>query len=172
MPDSVLNSEDANQVLAYVLDQINEPEVFSQKVQTVFADPNSNTFDTLHLEDGRILEVYSRPQKLEDKMIGRVWAFRDVTAHKKTEETLKEKQHMNNLLLNSMPYPIMLINKARIVMAANKIALDNGVKIGGYCWKNFGKCVWMKRQEGGYLNPFSQQSFKAVAWGWQQCMEL
>ena len=47
MPDAVLDSEDANQVFDYVLDQINEPEVFSQKVQAVVADPNSNTFDTL-----------------------------------------------------------------------------------------------------------------------------
>ena len=164
MPDSVLDSEDANQVLDYVLDQINEPEVISQKVQAVFADPNSNTFDTLHLKDGRILEVYSRPQKLEDKMIGRVWAFRDITAHKKSEETLKEKQHMNNLLLNSMPYPIMLINKARIVMAANKIALDIGVKIGDYCWKNFGKCEHLSdrdqiRAEGDLDDPGIQCTF-------------
>ena len=95
MPDSVLDSEDANQVLDYVLDQINEPEVFSQKVQAVFADPNSNTFDTLHLKDGRILEVYSRPQKLEDKLIGRVWAFRDVT---KTKQAIMERQKAQSRL--------------------------------------------------------------------------
>ncbi|MBA7567550.1 hypothetical protein ES708_09265 [subsurface metagenome] len=32
--------------------------------------------------------------------------------------------------------------------------------------------VWMKKQEAGYLNPFSQQSFRAVGWGWPLCMEL
>ena len=95
MPDSVLDSEDANQVLDYVLDQINEPEVFSQKVQAVFADPNSNTFDTLHLKDGRILGVYSRPQKLEDKMIGRVWAFRDQT---KPKQAIMERQKAQSRL--------------------------------------------------------------------------
>ena len=95
MPDSVLDSEDANQVLDCVLDQINEPEVFSQKVQAVFADHNSNTFDTLHLKDGRVLEVYSRPQKLEDKMIGRVWAFRDVT---KTKQATMESQKAQSRL--------------------------------------------------------------------------
>ena len=95
MPDSVLDSEDANQVLDYVLDQINQPEVFSRKVQAVFADPNSNTFDTLHLKDGRIFEVYSRPQKLEDKMIGRVWAFRDVT---KPKQAIMESQKAQSRL--------------------------------------------------------------------------
>ena len=36
MPDSVLDSEDANQVLDYVLDQINEPEVFFPKSSGCF----------------------------------------------------------------------------------------------------------------------------------------
>ena len=95
MPDFVLDSEDANQVLDYMLDQMNEPEVFSQRVQAVFADPNSNTFDTLHLKDGRIFEVYSRPQKLEEKMIGRVWAFRDVT---KPKQAIRERQKAKSRL--------------------------------------------------------------------------
>ncbi|MCF8131226.1 MAG: PAS domain S-box protein [Deltaproteobacteria bacterium] len=76
---SLLDSGDANQVLDYVLDQLTEPEVFSIKVRTAFVDPGLNTFDKLFLKDGRIFEVYSRPQKLDGHMIGRVWSFRDVT---------------------------------------------------------------------------------------------
>jgi len=64
----------------------------------------------------------------------------ETTERKKTEDKIKIQQKMNELLLNSMPYPIMLINKKRIVKAANKVALDVGVKIGDYCWKEFGRC--------------------------------
>ena len=32
--------------------------------------------------------------------------------------------------------------------------------------------AWMRKQEAEYLNPFSQQNFKAVEWGWLLCMEL
>jgi len=79
MPDSVLDSKDANQALDHVLGQINQPEAFHQKIKSVFADANLKTLDTLHLKDGRVFEAYSRPQKLADNMIGRVWSFRDVT---------------------------------------------------------------------------------------------
>ena len=72
---------------------------------------------------------------------------RNITEKKNAKEALKEKQQMNDLLLNSMPYPIMLINKARVVMAANKIALDIGVSIGDYCWKNFGKCEYLSDKD-------------------------
>ena len=121
MPDSVLDSEDANQVLDYVLDQINEPEVFSQKVQAVFADPNSNTFDTLHLKDGRILEVYSRPQKLEDKLIGRVWAFRDVT---KTKQAIMERQKAQSRLqaLSDASFEAMFFSDQGVCIDQNSAA--------------------------------------------------
>ena len=64
----------------------------------------------------------------------------DITDRKKAVDSIKAEKKMNELLLNSMPYPIMLINKKRIVVAANQIALDVGVIIGDYCWKEFGKC--------------------------------
>ncbi|MBT4576422.1 MAG: PAS domain S-box protein, partial [Candidatus Cloacimonetes bacterium] len=64
----------------------------------------------------------------------------DITEQKEILLKIQEEQKKNESLLNSIPYPIMLINKKRIVLAANKIALDVGVIVGDYCWKEFGKC--------------------------------
>ena len=30
--------------------------------------------------------------------------------------------------------------------------------------------AWMRKQEMGYLNPFSQQNFRAAVWAWPLCM--
>ena len=87
MPDAVLDSRDANQALDCALAQLVAPKAFSQSVRTAVTDPDLNTLDTLNLKDGRILEAYSRPQKINGKMVGRVWSFRDITEHKKAEET-------------------------------------------------------------------------------------
>ena len=78
IPYIILDSLDANQVLAYVLGMLNEPDPFLEKVKTVAADSALNTFDIFYLKDGRVLEAYSRPQRLEDTIIGRVWGGRDV----------------------------------------------------------------------------------------------
>lgn len=97
LPDSILASRDAKQALNCVLDQIIAPHMFSQKVQTAFENPHLNTSDTLQLKDGRILEAYSRPQKLAGNMIGRVWSFRNVAGGKRVEGERKKDSREPNL---------------------------------------------------------------------------
>jgi PAS domain S-box-containing protein len=58
---------------------------------------------------------------------------------KKSEEAVRERARMNELLLDSLPYPAMLIERGRIVLAANRIARDQGARVGGYCWFDFGR---------------------------------
>nr|WP_320190684.1 transporter substrate-binding domain-containing protein [uncultured Desulfobacter sp.] len=65
-----------------------DPDSYINAVRELYANPEKEDFTTLVLNDGRILERYSRPQRLEDKVIGRVWSFRDVTERNKTEADL------------------------------------------------------------------------------------
>jgi PAS domain S-box-containing protein len=76
-----------------------------------------------------------------------LYACRDITERRKAEEVIKAKQDLNELLLNAIPHPAMLINTKRIVQAANKRALDIGVKLGDYCWKEFGKCEYLSAED-------------------------
>lgn len=51
----------------------------------------------------------------------------------------QDLQKLNVTLMDIIPYPAMLIQSNRKVMAANKVALEIGVEIGSYCWDTFGK---------------------------------
>jgi len=64
----------------------------------------------------------------------------DITSRKEAEKVLAQRQHEQSLLLNSMPYPIMLINKKRKILALNDAAKKMEIKCNDYCWKEFGKC--------------------------------
>lgn len=50
---------------------------------------------------------------------------------------LRKVARLNELLLDSLPYPAMLIRQDRSVIAANRIAQAFGAQVGSYCWKRF-----------------------------------
>lgn len=93
VPDGILELGDDASVLEFVLKSIKNTDQFISKVQYLFNHPEIDSFDTLEFLDGRIIERYSCPQKLDDKPIGRVWSFRDVTIRKKAEQQLHLMAH-------------------------------------------------------------------------------
>lgn len=64
--------------------------------------------------------------------------------NKVSSKSLKENSEFNETLLSSLPYPAMYIRrKDRIVIAANKLAIELGAKVNEKCWKEFGKSKYI-----------------------------
>lgn len=77
------------QLLYHVLSQLNDPDEWVEKMHYFFDNPNDSTHDEVLLNDGRMLERYSTPAlSPDDECFGRVWSFKDVSAHKKYERQL------------------------------------------------------------------------------------
>src|SRR5258705_816084 len=88
IPDDVLASGDDERALACALEQLCDPDAFIAKVRDLYAHPDIESFDTLAFKDGRAVERFSKPQRVDGVVVGRVWSFRDVTGHKRLEEKL------------------------------------------------------------------------------------
>lgn len=100
--------------------------------------------------DGNIRWVREKADVTFDEEGNGIYAIgftQDITDIKQAVEALKEKTALNEQLLNSIPHPAMLINTKRIVQAANKIVFDSGVKVGDYCWKEFGNCEYLSDED-------------------------
>ncbi|WP_354173359.1 EAL domain-containing protein [Arthrobacter sp. UYEF36] len=79
VPRELLATQDDEAVMGFVLDQLVDPAQFVEKITALYADPDAESHDVLDFRDGRTFERYSRPQKVADRVVGRVWSFRDVT---------------------------------------------------------------------------------------------
>ena len=91
--DSAIGLED-NELLSTVVSQLQNPTEFMAKVEALYSDPKATSFDVLQFKDGRIYERYSRPQCLENRVVGRVWSFRDVTEARRLEDDLRQSQKL------------------------------------------------------------------------------
>jgi diguanylate cyclase (GGDEF)-like protein/PAS domain S-box-containing protein len=88
LPQSVLESRDDAAAIAFVLEQLCDPEAFVAKVQELYDAPGSESHDTLEFKDGRVFERDSLPQRIDGEVVGRVWSFRDVSEHRRLQNEL------------------------------------------------------------------------------------
>jgi PAS domain-containing protein len=85
IPDKVAESKDDNKLLAFVLDQLIDPQGFLAEVQKLYAHIEEESFGYLKFKDGRVFERFSQPQRVEETIVGRVWSFRNITERMKAE---------------------------------------------------------------------------------------
>jgi diguanylate cyclase (GGDEF)-like protein len=91
IPDEVLESGDDSQAIAFVLDQLADPDDFLRKISQLYDRPDAESYDMLDFKDGRVFERYSKPQRASgDRIYGRVWSFRDVTDRERIQARLRQ----------------------------------------------------------------------------------
>src|SRR4051812_16584472 len=72
-------------IIERVSSQLVNPQVFVDGIQERYDEPQSDSFDILNFKDGRVIERYSIPLRVDHRSVGRVWSFRDVTARRRAE---------------------------------------------------------------------------------------
>ncbi len=92
IPESILQMRDDETMLAFVLNQLKEPEQFMNKVQEIYNNDEEVSTDFITFKDGKIFEIYSQSQVFNGKSVGRVWSFRNITEQKKTLKALHQSE--------------------------------------------------------------------------------
>jgi len=140
IPESVLKSREDASALQYVRAQIKNPDGFLDRITDIYSHPERESYDMVEISDGRIFERYSKPQKIGNAVVGRVWSFRDITERKKAEETLVASLTEKEVLLREIHHRVKnnlqlisgLLDMTRMRtpdLATNSILTDMMMKI-------------------------------------------
>ena len=86
LPEELLLQQDDTAIVEFVLSGVTEQESIRRRLHEIVED--KETEDILHLKDGRVFQCKSLPQYLEERIIGRVFGFNDITERIRIEQDL------------------------------------------------------------------------------------
>jgi PAS domain S-box-containing protein len=102
-PADVLERRDHAELVAYAARQVKNPEQFLARAHESRFAPESEVFDTIELKDGRIFERRAIPQRVDNRCVGAVVNWHEVTRRKRAERELRDSQALYHSLVDQMP---------------------------------------------------------------------
>ncbi|STX29764.1 inner membrane protein [Legionella beliardensis] len=113
--------------------QLENPDHFLKRLKYITQHPNLDSFDELNFVNGKRFERYSKPHILENKIIGRVWTFHEITERKKMEKQIIFQATHDNLtglpnraqLTKKLYQEIKYAKRFKLNLAVFFIDLDN-----------------------------------------------
>lgn len=143
IPEEFMVSPNSTRLLTFAIEQLQDPEAFLRRIRELPNQVDGEIYDVLALKDGRIFERYSLPQRTDEKIIGRVWSFRDITERQRTEASLLESERRFRAIFNSSFQFIGLMNPDGTLLEANQTALNfGGLTSADVIARPFWECRW------------------------------
>jgi len=120
IPAKMAAAGDDQMMLKLVLEQVQEPDEFMRRIAELYRDPEQESYDIIRFKDGRVYDRVARPQRLGDKIAGRVWSFRDITENEHAQEATKHEQQLLRTLVDLAPDFIFVKDTESRFLVANE----------------------------------------------------
>ncbi|MBH8554130.1 PAS domain S-box protein [Nostocaceae cyanobacterium CENA357] len=126
IPESLILSKKCPRCKAFFENQLKDSEAFNRLVWEVSSQSDFESYDILELKDGRVFAHYSQPQRIDGKIIGRVWSIWDITEFKQTEKALRLNEARFRTLAETTDASTFLIQGTRLCYINPAVELLTG----------------------------------------------
>ncbi len=111
LPPTLVQAQAAAAVLQFGTDQVADARGFQKRIKYLHQHRTESSREEVGLLDGRTFDCYTAPIIAPDqRYYGRVWNFRDVTAAKQAEQTMRESEHKYRHLFESLSDAAFLVD--------------------------------------------------------------
>ncbi|NMG28732.1 ATP-binding protein [Aromatoleum evansii] len=90
IPDELLRERDDAAILEFIASRVTDGELCRTRLRATVDSADSE--DLYRLADGRVFECRSHPQYMGERIVGRVFAYSDITERTLAEEALRESR--------------------------------------------------------------------------------
>jgi PAS domain S-box-containing protein len=111
IPEHTLDAAREAAALSYISPLVEDIQEFTDRRNELYSHPGRESYDMVRLKDGRVFERYSKPQKIGNTIVGRVWSYRDITERMHAEELLQESLEKFRIIATSTPDHIIVQDK-------------------------------------------------------------
>jgi PAS domain S-box-containing protein len=109
-------------IVEIVAQRFTAPDHFRDRVREIYATSPAQSHDLLHLIDGRVFERMSRRLTLENRAVGRVWSYRDITLRRRAEEQLRAESERFRITLASIGDAVVSTDAEGCITFMNRVA--------------------------------------------------
>jgi predicted ATPase/signal transduction histidine kinase/GAF domain-containing protein/tRNA A-37 threonylcarbamoyl transferase component Bud32 len=124
IPENIIETKDDYKILEFVLDQLEKPQEFLEKVEYLYHHPEVASLDEVKLKDDRVLERASTAVKLSSgEHCGRIWYFRDISDRKAAEKAIQQKsEQLEQALQELQQAQLQIVQNEKMSALGNLVA--------------------------------------------------
>jgi signal transduction histidine kinase len=101
------DTEDYGAYTGHIVAFLSDPDEFLRLITPLSDSAEQIVTTNLRFTNGRIFELYVKPQRIGDRIVGRVWSFHDITEKRLAEEALTAANDKLILLSNITRHDIL-----------------------------------------------------------------